>query len=90
MNKVYILTELTDNKDMQEDNYKSIIGVYENIDTARKQRDNLIEHSVNNENFVKDIFAEEFDESRIIFYGYVENWNNYIEYDIVEKEIIRG
>lgn len=90
MNKVYILTELTDNKDMQEDNYKSIIGVYENIDTARKQRDNLIEHFVNNENFVKDIFDEKFGENRIIFYGYVENWNNYIEYDIVEKEIIRG
>ena len=79
--KVYILTQYT--REDYEEPFCDIVGVYKNKEEAEKEKQNLINDNIQNFDFVID---KEY-ENRI-FWRFQENWQNYIEFDIIEKEII--
>ena len=85
--KIYILLEKV--FPQCEAPYTEIIGVYKNINNAQKEQEKIINDNIENFNFVKDENASKvFKNDTIIFYSYQENWDNYIEYKIIEKEVL--
>ena len=86
--KVYILKENIYNFECA-DPSSNIIGVYKNIWHAEEERQQMISNNVNNHGFVRD---EQKSNNILgietIFYNYQENWKNYIEYEIIEKEVL--
>lgn len=84
-NKVYILLETFYNYDSGEETKSVVCGVYESEEKAKKLLNIYVNDNVENFGFVKD--EQEETESTIIFWNYQENWNNYIEYEIIEKII---
>ena len=80
--KVYILREFIKNEDCDGEPYLYIAGVYANKQLATAKMNKLINDNVDNYDFVID----EEDNHRL-FYGTQENWDNYIEYDIIEEEV---
>lgn len=85
--KVYALIEQVFT--VYEEPYSEIIGIYKNILQAEEEKQKTIQENIKNFDFVRD---EEntnniFDIERI-FQGFQENWDNYIEYKIIEKEVI--
>ena len=71
-----------------ENPYSEIIGAYKTIKEAQKEQENTIQDNIENFGFVRDENASKsFKNDTIIFYNYQENWDNYIEYRIIEKEV---
>ena len=86
--KVYVLIEKNYNYDC-EDPTSEVVGIYKNIWKAETERQKLIQDNVNNFDFVRDSQNKnELLGTETIFYNYQENWNNYIEFEIVEKEVL--
>lgn len=84
--KIYILIEEV--YTTTEAPYFDVIGAYKDIKEAKKEQEKSINDNLQNFGFVKDESPnEQFKNDTIIFYGYQENWDNYIEYKIIEKEI---
>lgn len=87
--KIYILYEEVFGTD---ERYTEILGAYSTHKKACKELKNTIDENIKHHNFVLDeqdnCKAEVFKNHTIIFYDYQENWNNYIEYIIVEKEVL--
>lgn len=79
MEEVYTTTEAP---------YFEVIGVYKNIKNALEEQEKLIKDNLENFDFVADEnVCKQFKNDTIIFYSHQENWDNYIEYKIIEKEI---
>ena len=83
--KVYILIEQVFTT--TEEPYSEILGVYKNKYDAEKEKNKTIKENVENFNFVEDEQDNILQNHTIIFYQYQENWDNYIEYKIIKKEI---
>lgn len=81
--KVYVLNEFVYSVD--DGICSNILGTYKNKKDAEKKRDLIIQDNIKNYGFVTD---EEKHETTIIFLEHQENWDNYIEYEIIESEVL--
>lgn len=79
--KVYILIEQV--FPQCESPYFEVLRTYQNPWQAEEEKQKAIQDNVNNFNFVID----EEDKNRI-FLEFQENWDNYIEYKIIESEVL--
>ena len=52
-----------------------------------KQMQEEIKHNIEDFDFVEDTDNATKELNKILFYDYQENWQNYIEFEIIEKEI---
>lgn len=84
--KVYVLVEQV--YPACETAYNEVIGVYENLEKAEKEKAKVIKDNLEHYNFIEDVenVKHPFAISRI-FLDFQENWNNYIEYRIIESEV---
>ncbi len=81
MEKIYILVQKFYLNDTQENDFE-IVGAYATFTEAKKEFEKLKNDNITNFDFVQDEENE-----KIIFQGFQENWNNYIEYEIIDKII---
>lgn len=88
LEKVYILLEKVFNYDGMENTDSYINGVFKNLDDAKNAMQNEIKHNIKDFDFVEDTLNAIKELSKIIFYDYQENWQNYIEFEIIEKEVL--
>lgn len=88
LEKVYILLEKVFNYDGMENTDSYIDGVFKNLDVAKNAMQNEINHNIKDFDFVEDTLNAIKELSKIIFYDYQENWQNYIEFEIIEKEVL--
>lgn len=79
--KIYILVQKNYLNDTQENDFE-IMGAYSKFTEAKTELEKIKKDNIDNFGFVQDS-----NDKWIIFQGYQENWNNYIEYDIVDKII---
>lgn len=88
--KVYVLLEQVCTIDQTP--YSELIGVYKNKKDAQTQLEKTIQTNINEWDFVLDeeneYKPEVFKNHTILFYEFQENWDNYIEYKIIEKEVL--
>lgn len=85
--KVYILIERIYNYDSGEENTSCIDGVYNTKQKALDKMQEEIKHNINDFEFVEDTDNEQKKDFKILFYNYQENWQNYIEFEIIESEV---
>ena len=85
--KVYILIERIYNYDSGEENSSYVDGVYDSKEKARQRMQEEIKHNINDFNFVEDTDNKITQNTKIIFYDYQENWQNYIEFEVIESEV---
>lgn len=85
--KVYILLEKVFNYDGMENTDSYIDGVYSTKEKAIKAMQKEIKHNIKDFNFIEDTDNSTKEYSKILFYDYQENWQNYIELEIIEKEV---
>ena len=81
MEKIYILVQKFYLNDTQENDFE-IVGVYAKFTEAKEELEKIKKDNIENYGFVQDN-----DNKWIIFQEYQENWNNYIEYNIIDKTI---
>ncbi len=86
--KVYILLEKVFNYDGMENTDSYIDGVFKNLNNAKITMQNEIENNIKEYNFIEDTDNEIKELNKIIFYNYQKNWQNYIEFEIIEKEVL--
>lgn len=86
--KVYVLLEKVFNFDGMENIDSYIDGVFDSLEKAKIQMQKEIEHNMEEFNFVEDTENQLKELKKTIFYDYQENWQNYIEFKIVEKEVL--
>ena len=79
--RIYILVQKFYLNDTQENDFE-IVGAYAKFAEAKKELEKIKKDNIENYGFVQDN-----DNKWIIFQEYQENWNNYIEYNIIEKII---
>lgn len=84
--KVYVLVEQV--YPAHETVYNEVIGVYENLQKAIEKKKEEIKENIKYFDFIEDVenIKNPLAISRI-FQGFQENWDNYIEYRIIEKEV---
>ena len=85
--QVYILIERIYNYDSGEENSSYVDGVYDSKEKARQRMQEEIKHNINDFNFVEDTDNKITQNTKIIFYDYQENWQNYIEFEVIESEV---
>ena len=85
--KVYVLIERICNYDSGEENTSYIDGVYSSKEKAKEKMQEEIRHNIEDFNFIEDTDNRITENTKIIFYDYQENWQNYIEFEIVESEV---
>ena len=85
--KVYILIERIYNYDSGEENTSYIDGVYNTKQKALDKMQEEIKHNIEDFNFVEDTDNKITQNTKIIFYDYQENWQNYIEFEVIESEV---
>lgn len=85
--KVYILVERIYNYDSGEENTSYIDGVYSAKQKAIDKMQEEIKHNLEDFGFIEDSDNATKENCRILFYDYQENWQNYIEFEIVESEV---
>lgn len=79
--RVYILVQKFYLNDTQENDFE-IVGAYSKFTEAKEELEKIKKDNIKNYGFIQGN-----DNKWIIFQGYQENWDNYIEYDIIEKTI---
>lgn len=79
--KIYILKELVYSND---GTYSNILGAFKNKKDAESLQELTIADNIKNYGFVKEKGTHE---TKVIFLGFQENWDNYIEYEIIETEL---
>lgn len=79
--RIYILVQKFYLNDTQENDFE-IVGAYANFTEAKEELEKIKKDNIENYGFVQDN-----DNKWIIFQEYQENWNNYIEYDIIDRII---
>ena len=77
--RIYILVQKFYLNDTQENDFE-IVGAYATFTEAKKEFE-----KINNDNIENFGFVQDNNNKWIIFQEYQENWNNYIEYDIIDK-----
>ena len=85
--KVYVLVERIYNYDSGEENTSFVDGVYSSKEKAREKMQEEIRHNIEDFNFIEDTDNRITENTKIIFYDYQENWQNYIEFEIIESEV---
>lgn len=85
--KVYVLIERIFNYDSGEENTSFVDGVYSSKEKAKEKMQKEIKHNIKDFNFVEDTDNKITQNTKIIFYDYQENWQNYIEFEIIESEV---
>lgn len=85
--KVYVLIERIYNYDGGDENTSYIDGVYSSKEKAIEKMQKEIKHNIKDFNFVEDTDNKITQNTKIIFYDYQENWQNYIEFEIIESEV---
>lgn len=85
--KVYLLIETDYNTDGDLAVDNEILGIYEDLEHAKKVMHEEMQRNIEDYEFVSDSDNESKELSKILFWNYEENWNNYIEFNIIEKEI---
>ena len=86
--KIYILLEKVFNYDGMENTDSYIDGVFKDLSDAKITMQNEIKNNIEEFNFVEDTDNKIKERKKIIFYDYQENWQNYIEFEIIEKEVL--
>lgn len=81
MEKIYILVQKFYLNDTQENDFE-IVGAYAKFTEAKEELEKIKKDNIENFGFVQDI-----NDKWIIFQEYQDNWNNYIEYDIIDQII---
>ena len=79
--RIYILIQKFYLNDRQENDFE-IVGVYPTFSNAKKEFEKIKNDNITNFDFIQDKENE-----KIIFQSFQENWNNYIEYEIIDKII---
>lgn len=79
--RIYILVQKFYLNDTQENDFE-IVGAYAKFSEAKEELEKIKKDNIENYGFVQDN-----DNKWIIFQEYQENWNNYIEYNIIDKII---
>lgn len=85
--KVYVLIERIYNYDSEEENRSYIDGVYSQKKDCKKKMQEEIKLNLKNFGFVEDSDNATKEDFKILFYDYQENWQNYIEFEIIESEV---
>lgn len=78
--KLYVLKEEFFN--IPNDDTGSNIEIYATMEEANKKKQELINDNITNYGFVVDS-----QDANRLFYSYQENWNDYIEYTIEERDV---
>lgn len=86
--KVYILLEKVFNYDGMENTDSYIDGVFKDLNDAKITMQKEIENNIKEFGFVEDTDNEIKELNKIIFYDYQDNWQNYIEFEIIEKGVL--
>lgn len=86
-NNIYILIEKVYNYDNLENTDSYIIGAFNTEEKAKKEMQKEIENNLQDFSFVENNDNALYKNKKIIFYNYIENWQNYIEFEIIEKNI---
>ena len=86
--EVYILLEKIFNYDGMENTDSYIDGVFKDLNDAKITMQNEIENNIKEYNFIEDTDNEIKELNKIIFYDDQENWQNYIEFEIIKKEVL--
>lgn len=81
MEKIYILVQKFYLNGTQENDFE-IVGAYAKFTEAKEELEKIKKDNIENFGFVQDI-----NDKWIIFQEYQDNWNNYIEYDIIDQII---
>lgn len=79
--RIYILIQKFYLNDTQENDFE-IVGSYANFTKAKEKLEKIKKDNIGNFGFIQDI-----NDKWIIFQEYQDNWNNYIEYDIIDQII---
>lgn len=85
--KVFVLIERIYNYDSGEENKSWIDGIYYKKEDCKKRLNEEIKHNIKDFEFVEDTDNTLKEDYKILFYNYQENWNNYIELEIIEEEV---
>lgn len=85
--KVYVLVERIYNYDSGEENTSYIDGVYSEKEDCKKKMQEEIKLNLENFEFVEDSDNATKEDFKILFYNYQENWQNYIEFEVIESEV---
>ena len=85
--KVYVLIERDYNYDSGEENTSFVDGVYVTKEKAIKRMAEEIKNNIENFGFVEDADNVLYSDTKTLFWSYQENWNNYIEFEIIESEV---
>ena len=85
--KVFVLIERIYNYDSGEENTSWIDGIYYKKEDCKKRLNEEIKHNIEDFEFVEDTDNTLKEDYKILFYNYQENWNNYIELEIIEEEV---
>ena len=80
--KVYILLENDFDNDVPETTHGGVLGIFRNIEEARKLMEHEIRVLVENYGLVEDEDNKDKNKNKILFQGYQDNWNNYVEFEI--------
>lgn len=86
--KVYILLEKVFNYDSSENIDSYIDGVYCTKEKAIQAMNEEIKHNIKDFDFIEDTDNTTKELIKILFYDFQENWQNYIEFEIIEKEVL--
>lgn len=88
--KVYVLLATDSNTQNGETDQTYILGVFKSKQIAKEEMEKDIQVYIDKNGFVNDengITEKDNKIFKIIFYDYQENWDNYIEYRIEEREL---
>ena len=85
--KVYVLIERIYNYDSGEENTSFIDGVYATKEKAIEEMTKEIQNNIENFGFIEDTDNALYTDRKTLFWSYQENWNNYIELEIIESEV---
>lgn len=59
-----------------------VLGIFRNIEEARKLMEHEIRVLVENYELVEDEDNKDKNKNKILFQGYQDNWDNYVEFEI--------
>lgn len=79
---VYVLLEEDLEYDCGSIPWFGVLGVFGNLEEAKKLMEHKIRLLIENHGLVEDEENKNKDKNKILFQGYQENWNNYVEFKI--------